>query len=98
MYRLSDVLLEYQLTRPTAASRGLAALLDPLDGVPNLLLTLEAYLRHGRARRATAAGLHIHPNTLDYRLRRVAELTGLNPADELALQKLAAALAARKSR
>ncbi|MET7333549.1 helix-turn-helix domain-containing protein [Nonomuraea sp. NPDC005650] len=97
VYRLSDVLLEYQLTRPTAATRELAALLDPLDDFPDLLLTLEAYLRHGRARRATAAGLHVHPNTLDYRLRRVAELTGLSPADDLALQRLAAAMAARKA-
>ncbi|MFI6581670.1 PucR family transcriptional regulator [Embleya sp. NPDC050493] len=31
--------------------------------------------------RAAAAGLHIHPNTLRYRIRRAGELTGLDWAD-----------------
>ncbi|MBB5083251.1 PucR family transcriptional regulator [Nonomuraea endophytica] len=98
LYRLTDVLLEYQLTRPTAASRELAALLDPLDAHPELLRTLEAHLRHGRSRRATAEALHLHPNTVDYRLRRVAALTGLDPAGDAHVQRVGAALAARMSR
>ncbi|MFI6500228.1 PucR family transcriptional regulator [Nonomuraea typhae] len=98
LYRMSDVLLEYQLTRQTAASRELAALLDPLDAHPELLGTLEAHLRCGRSRRATARALHLHPNTVDYRLRRVAALTGLDPADDAHVQRVGAALAARMSR
>ncbi|MFI6295846.1 PucR family transcriptional regulator [Nonomuraea sp. NPDC050790] len=98
LYRLSDVLLEYQLTRPTAASRALAALLDPLDAHPELLRTLEVHLRHGRSRRATAEALHLHPNTVDYRLRRVAALTGLDPSGDAHVQRVGAALAARMSR
>jgi carbohydrate diacid regulator len=39
--------------------------------------TLEAWFAHDGGSNATAAALHIHRNTLDYRLRRVEELTGL---------------------
>ncbi|MFS2081787.1 helix-turn-helix domain-containing protein, partial [Telluria sp. Tellsp99] len=39
--------------------------------------TLDAWFAHNESAAATAAALHIHRNTLDYRLRRVEELTGL---------------------
>lgn len=97
VYLLPDVLVEYQLTRPTAATPALAALLDPLDGYPELLATLETHLALGRARRRTAEALHLHPNTVDYRLRKAAGLTGLDPSDDAHLQRIAAALAARKA-
>jgi carbohydrate diacid regulator len=29
-----------------------------------------------------ARALHVHRNTLDYRLRRIHEITGLNPAQD----------------
>ncbi len=94
-YQLADVLLEYQLTRPTEALTALAALLDPLERNPDLLATLRAYLDCDLDRRRTAAALHVHPNTLDYRLRRVVELTGLDPTTTRGLQLFGAALAAR---
>jgi hypothetical protein len=97
-YRLHDVLLEYQLTRPSDAIEALAALLDPLERNPDLLVTLSAYLDTDLDRRRTAAALHVHPNTLDYRLRRVVELTGLDPATTRGLQLFGAALAARRLR
>jgi DNA-binding PucR family transcriptional regulator len=90
------VLLEYQLTRPSDAQGDLAQLLDPLDRNPDLPLTLEVYLDHDLDRRRTAAALHVHPNTLDYRLRRIVELTGLDPSTSRGLQLLGAALAARR--
>jgi hypothetical protein len=96
VYLLSDVLLEYQLTRDSDARPVLAGLLDPLDANPDLILTLEAYVAHELDRRATAGALHVHPNTLDYRLRRVARLTGLDPARPTGLQLLAASLTARR--
>ncbi len=96
LYVLRDVLLEYQLTRPSDALPGLAALLEPLDRHPDLLLTLEAYLSEDGDRRGTAAALHVHPNTLDYRLKRLVELTGLDPATTAGLQLLAAAASARR--
>ncbi|MFI6711815.1 PucR family transcriptional regulator [Nonomuraea sp. NPDC050478] len=96
-YRLADVLLEYQLSRPSEALASLAGLLDPLLGNPDLLRTLKAYLDAGLDRRRTAERLHVHPNTVDYRLRRAVTLTGLDPMDPAQLQRIGAALAARRT-
>jgi len=94
LYRLDDVLLEYQLSRPGPALDRLATRLAPLDGNEELLHTLETFLRRG-GRRQTAAALHVHPNTVDYRLRRIADLTGLDPTRLEHVALLHAALAAR---
>lgn len=96
VYLLDDVLLEYQLTRDSDARPLLAGLLDPLDRNPDLVETLERYFALDLDRRGTASALHVHPNTLDYRLRRVAQLTGLDPAKPSGQQLLAAALTARR--
>jgi hypothetical protein len=95
-YLLRDVLLEYQLTRPSDAQTELASLLDPLDRNPDLPHTLEVYLDNDLDRRRTSAALHIHPNTFDYRLRRIVELTGIDPTTSRGLQLLGAAIAARR--
>ena len=54
-----------------------------------LLETLDAFLANGGALEATARALFVHPNTVRYRLRRVAEVTGfapLLPRDAFALR------------
>lgn len=43
--------------------------------------TLFSYLAHAQKPAPTCAALHIHRNTLDYRLRRIEELTGLDWGD-----------------
>ncbi|MGW2341678.1 PucR family transcriptional regulator [Streptomyces sp. NPDC001661] len=78
LYRLPDVLLEYQLMRPGPARDELAQLIRPLAERPELLATVRGYLRCGPSRRRTAHELCVHPNTVDYRLRRAAEITGLD--------------------
>lgn len=95
VYRLDDVLLEYQLARPGAARERLGAVLNPLADSPELLETLAVYLRLG-GRRPTAGKLHVHPNTIDYRLRRIQELTGLDATHPADISTLSAALAARR--
>ncbi|WAL68491.1 helix-turn-helix domain-containing protein [Amycolatopsis cynarae] len=97
LYRLADVLLDYQLSRPSAALDGLAALLRPLAGKPELLRTLELYLAHDLDRRRTGAALHVHPNTVGYRVRRITELTGLDLSRPTALPLVFAALAAHRA-
>lgn len=97
VYRLADLLLEYQLTRPSAARDALAALLDPLSGKPELLDTLRFYLANDLGRRPTAAGLHVHPNTVDYRIRKITSLTGLDLTRPADLARITAALAAHDS-
>ncbi|MFD7921109.1 PucR family transcriptional regulator [Streptomyces sp. NPDC059740] len=97
VYRLADVLVEYQLTRPGPARDQLAALLDPLAAHPELLDTLRAFTVGGLDRRRAAALLQVHPNTVDYRLRKVAALTGLDAArghDHLTLHAALTALTA----
>ncbi|MEV0078134.1 helix-turn-helix domain-containing protein [Nocardia neocaledoniensis] len=91
-YRLDDLLLEYQLTRPGPARERLAQRVIPLLGSPHLLEALEAHLRHGADRKTASRRIHVHPNTFTYRLRRIAELTGLDPADPTESRMLAAAL------
>ncbi|MGY4102881.1 PucR family transcriptional regulator [Nocardia sp. R16R-3T] len=63
-----------------------------LLGNPHLLEASQAHLRHGSDRKAAAARLHVHPNTFSYRLRRIAELTGIDPADPNNSRLLAASL------
>ena len=95
LYRLEDVLLEYQLARPGQGLAKLAAQLDPLTDRPELLETLRVYVVRGHNRRQTALDLHIHRNTLDYRLRRVGGLTGLDPNVPSDARLLDAAITAR---
>ncbi|MCP9953823.1 PucR family transcriptional regulator [Actinomadura madurae] len=97
LHRLADVLLDYQLSRPSGALPALAGLLAPLDRKPDLLRTLEHYLACDLNRRATGAALHVHPNTVAYRVRRISALTGLDPSCAGDLRLLHAALVARRS-
>ncbi|MCC3317137.1 PucR family transcriptional regulator [Nocardia africana] len=96
VYRLDDLLLEYQLTRPGVARDRLAERIEPLHRAPHLMETLDAHLRHGSDRKAAAAEIHVHPNTFSYRLRRIGELTGADPSDPNGSRLLSAALVAHR--
>ena len=100
VYQLADVPVEAALVRSPDLTDLLADRLFPLtgSGAP-LLETLFVYQDTGQDRRQSARTLRIHPNTLDYRLRRIRELTGLSltaPEDNRTLS--AAATAWRLSR
>lgn len=92
-----DFLLELLLlAAPRHAQAIVKRALTPLQALDGsrgaeLLVTLELFIAQNLDRRAAAKALHVHPNTLDYRLRRVRELTGLDPhqPDDLALLVLA---------
>lgn len=94
-YGLADLAMEYQLTRGGPAGRQLAGLLDPLDAHPELFDTARAYLRNDMNRRLTARQLFVHPNTVDYRLRRIVQLTGMDLATATGIAQATAALLAR---
>ena len=51
------------------------------DAGADLLETLVAYLDNSGSVEATARALFVHPNTVRYRLRRIAEVSGYHPAD-----------------
>ncbi|MFF3950456.1 PucR family transcriptional regulator [Streptomyces sp. NPDC001902] len=80
LHRLDDVLLEYHLSRRDESSDRIAALLDPIAGRQDLVETLRTYLGSRQERRSTARQLGLHPNTVDNRLARICELTGLDLA------------------
>lgn len=51
------------------------------DAGPALTETLDAYLDCGGAIEACARKLFVHPNTVRYRLKRIADFTGRDPTD-----------------
>ena len=78
-----DLLPERLLSGDTAARR---LLIDrayrPLaDRGGGLLETVACYLESGRSLEEAARTLFVHPNTVRYRLRRVAQITGWQPTD-----------------
>ncbi|WP_342213241.1 helix-turn-helix domain-containing protein [Nocardia wallacei] len=95
LYRLADVALEYQITRPGPGRDALRYLLDPLDDHPELLQTLACHLANNFNRQRTASTMHIHTNTVDYRLKRITQLTGCDPTTPNGLWYLRSALTAR---
>ncbi|MFB9318201.1 PucR family transcriptional regulator [Cryptosporangium minutisporangium] len=96
VHRLTDVLLEYQLSRPGPARDQLAVLLAPLAERPELLGTLRAYFACDLDRRRTGTDLRVHPNTVDYRLRKITALTGLDTTPGPDMLLLRAALTAQQ--
>jgi DNA-binding PucR family transcriptional regulator len=47
----------------------------------SVLETVTAFLDHGGSVEGTARAMFVHANTVRYRLRRAAEVTGLSPGD-----------------
>jgi len=76
-----DLLPERALAGDGHARRRLVSdVYTPLrHGGSSLLETVAAFLEEGGSIEATARHLYVHPNTVRYRLRRAAELTGLTP-------------------
>lgn len=73
-------------------------LLGPLDHEPELIETVEAFFSMDCSPSATAAQLMIHRNTLNYRLEKIASLTGLDPRRFDAAVQIRLALLARALR
>jgi len=75
------------------ADRSLAAVRrhDERRGT-QLIDTLRCYLGNRQNRAATAAALHLHPNTVTQRLQRIETLAGLDLADPEAVVQVRAAL------
>ncbi|WP_280273453.1 PucR family transcriptional regulator [Nocardia wallacei] len=95
LHRMRNFAAEYQITRPGAGREALCALLAPLDDHPELLETLARYIANNLNRRRSARDLHVHTNTVDYRLKRIGRLTGCDPTTPIGLWSLRSALLVR---
>ncbi len=95
VYAVDDVVVEYQISRPGPACDALAARLAPLEGNADLLDTLRSFLDTGGNRRRAARALGVHANTVDNRMRRVAELTDTDLANPDDRTRLHTAIVAR---
>jgi DNA-binding PucR family transcriptional regulator len=78
-----DLLPERLLSGDATARRALVdrAYRRLLSADVPLLDTTSSYLGLGRSIEAAARALFVHPNTVRYRLRRVADVTGWDPID-----------------
>ncbi|MEU7143492.1 helix-turn-helix domain-containing protein [Nocardia sp. NPDC046473] len=95
VHRFAELALVHQLSRPGVAREVLGNHLTPLDAHPELLETLQIYIDTDLSRLRSAEHLGVHPNTVDYRLRRIGELTGFDPARANGLWYLRSALIAQ---
>lgn len=76
----NDLLPERALAGDAEARRTLAALFGAVARAGGELLpTLDAFFNAGSVLESAARGLFVHPNTVRYRLKRVAEVTGYAP-------------------
>jgi sugar diacid utilization regulator len=94
----ADLLLYRVLIRDETAMRELMdAVLTPLaaarGGAEPLLTTLEAYFAAGGNASLSARSLHLSVRALTYRLAKIAELTGKDPADPVHRFELQTAVA-----
>lgn len=94
-YRFEDVLVEYAVTRDPDVARRLAGLIEPLLDNEVLLETLQVLIKDDLNRTTAARDLFIHRSTLDYRIRRIEEITGKNPMTSRGARLLQAALTAQ---
>ncbi|WP_088072640.1 CdaR family transcriptional regulator [Gottfriedia luciferensis] len=62
--------------------------IEPILNEEDLFITIKEYINQNQSLKNTAQSLHIHINTLLYRLNKITELTKLNPKDIQDLFKL----------
>jgi sugar diacid utilization regulator len=95
-YEMDELLVELAVARQPALKSRLVDVLAPLQDGKDLLRTLEVLFDCGLDRERTTRMLHIHRRTLGYRLRRIRDLTGIQPNTAHGIQLLRSALVATR--
>ncbi|MEQ0558055.1 helix-turn-helix domain-containing protein [Amycolatopsis sp. NEAU-NG30] len=94
VYLLGDLLVEFAVAREPTVSDNLVRIIEPLLQHPALLETLKVLVATDGNRSQAAERLIIHRSTLDYRIQRIEQLTGLHPGSVRGINVLSAALTA----
>lgn len=94
VYGLPDVLLEHAIIGNDSVAARLAEVIRPLRDEPMLWETLVALVRVDFNRNQASNDLFVHRSTMDYRMRRIAKVTGYDPGAGRGSQVLSAALIA----
>jgi hypothetical protein len=97
VHRLEDFAVEYAVLRHPSIEAEMRRLIEPVLAGPGLAETLSAFVKADGNRTRAAAELIVHRSTLDYRLRRIAQLTGYDPVKPAGLQVLAIAMTASRA-
>ncbi|MEU0534149.1 PucR family transcriptional regulator [Amycolatopsis tolypomycina] len=95
VYLLADLLVEFAVAREPTVSDNLVRIIEPLLQHPALLETLKVLVATDGNRSQAAERLIIHRSTLDYRIQRIEQLTGLHPGSVRGINVLSAALTAQ---
>jgi len=96
VFRYSDVALEHTVMESPVLTRLLQSQLEQIDARPMLLETLRAWFEHGPHRKAVAAALKIHPNSLAYRIECIEAILEQRLDDLRQLTRLHLALRLRQ--
>lgn len=80
---------------PLSARTMVAKVLGPVDH-GDLIETLQTFLSSGLSVRATARRLHVHENTVAYRVKRIVEAMGVESVNELVRPDILLSLRARE--
>ncbi|WP_156892943.1 helix-turn-helix domain-containing protein [Actinokineospora enzanensis] len=89
----ADLFAEVAAARVAPVDAWLREVAARLAAGPDLVVTVDTFYRNDMSRLRTAAVLGVHPRTLDYRLRRVHELTDLEPTSVRGVRILSTAAA-----
>ena len=97
-YQLSEVPLPAAVLAQPVVTQTLERVLKPVLDQPPLHQALVAFLRFDGNRSRAAGDLRVHRSTLDYRLARIAGLTGQDPQTLSGNRTLSLALLAQAAR
>lgn len=95
-YTANDVLVEKAIVRQPDVQERLVNLLTPLERGTDLRHTLEVLFDCELDREKARKILHIHRRTMTYRLKRIRDLTGIDPNTGHGIQILRTALTSRR--
>ena len=91
-YAVADVLVEQAIAANASVTAQLTEIIRPVRENQVLWATLVALVHADFNRNQAARDLFVHRSTMDYRLQRIAKITGWDPAGGHGAQQLRAAL------